>query len=84
MFLYAPSYRKALKSPLRISRRGPFDKLRDRLGFCDSPQGGSDYTVERVGALTFHYLVAAEHSEAALGDINITPYPVFWHPVCVW
>ena len=47
---------KALKSPHRISRRRPFDKLRDRLGFClpaalrlaqagDSPSRGSDADV---------------------------------------
>ena len=34
------AYVKALKSPHRISRRRPFDKLRDRLGFCDSPSRG--------------------------------------------
>ena len=35
-----PVDKKALRSPHRISHRRPFDKLRDRLGFCDSPSRG--------------------------------------------
>ncbi len=34
------TYSRALKSPHRISHRRPFDKLRERLGFCDSPSRG--------------------------------------------
>ena len=34
MLLHATRLRMALKSPLRISRLRPFDRLRDRLGFC--------------------------------------------------
>ena len=36
MFLHAACIRYALKSPHRISRRPPFDKLRDRIGFCET------------------------------------------------
>ena len=34
------AYGMVLESPHRISRRRPFDKLRGRLGFCDSPSRG--------------------------------------------
>ena len=34
------AYGKVFKSPHRISLHRPFDKLRDRLGFCDSPSRG--------------------------------------------
>ena len=40
IFLQAASERNTGNSPHRTSRRRPFDKLRDRLGFCDSPSRG--------------------------------------------
>ena len=46
-------------------RLRPFDKLRDRLGFCDSPSRGSDWSIRRARALPDTCLVAAEHHEAA-------------------
>ena len=55
-----------LGSPHRISRRRPLDRLRERLGFCDSPQGGSDWSIKRARAVPATYLVAAEQNEAAL------------------
>ena len=34
------AYGKVLESRHLISRRRPFDKLKGRLGFCDSPSRG--------------------------------------------
>ena len=44
--------------------------LRDRLGFCDSPQGVSDSTSERAAALTAGRDVAAlEESGGAASQV---------------
>ena len=64
------AYGKALKSPHRISRRRPFDRLRGPARLLRPPQGGSDWAVKRACALTSTYLIAAKQSEAALGKIH--------------
>ena len=68
------AYGKALNTPHRISRRLP---LRQAQGTGSAsatpPQGGSDCNVKRAYAFTTTYLVAAEHSEAALGEAYLFP-----------
>ena len=60
MLIHAAFKRQGVEIPHRISRRRSAQLLR-------FPLKGSDWTFKRVRAFTSTYLVAAAHTEDALG-----------------